>query len=130
MFEAQHVNHEIATGKRWSPITRMGAEKAESHTQKQNLNPQNLNDDFGRTLAAYMFQTVGGVEFITYKSYYIFKIPGNLLRAFLMQKTVQSHSHYSARGGGLLRRDSALSARKMSRGMALSHRSWKKLFSC
>ena len=45
MFEAQHVKHLKATaGERLSPITRMGAEKAESHTQEQNLNPQNLNE--------------------------------------------------------------------------------------
>ena len=45
MFEAQHVKHlKAKSGEGLSPITRMGAEKAEIHTQEQILNPQNLNE--------------------------------------------------------------------------------------
>ena len=41
----------------------------------------------------------------------MFTFRGNLLRAYVMQKTVHSRSNYSAGGGSLLRHYSALSAR-------------------
>ena len=47
-----------------------------------------------------------------------------------MQKTVQSRSNYSARGEEPPPPWLRALGQKMSRGMALSHRSWKKLVSC
>ena len=58
----------------------------------------------------------------------MFKIRGKLLRANVLQKTVQSRSIYSARGGEPPPPWLRPLGLKQSRHVALVHRSWKKNF--
>ena len=48
-------------------IVNVQALVSERHPQEQNLHPQNLNEYVGTPRAAHLFQTLGGVESITYK---------------------------------------------------------------